>query len=31
MFWYSELGGVKTVAGKVVVGAQNIFFAQLVE
>lgn len=29
MFWYTELGGVETVAGASVVGAQNIFFAQL--
>lgn len=29
MFWYTELGGVEMVAGQQVVGAQNIFFAQL--
>lgn len=26
MFWYTELGGVETVAGQTVVGAQKIFF-----
>ena len=31
MFWYTELGGVETVAGNVVVGAQKIFFAQLAD
>lgn len=31
MFWYTELGGVETVAGQTVVGAQNIFFAQLAD
>ncbi|MGL6113926.1 MAG: PTS transporter subunit EIIC [Cetobacterium sp.] len=31
LFWYTELGGVATVAGKSVVGAQNIFFAQLAD
>lgn len=31
MFWYTELGGVETVAGAQVVGAQNIFFAQLAD
>ena len=31
MFWMTELGGVATVAGKQVVGAQNIFFAQLAD
>ncbi|MDO4679819.1 MAG: PTS transporter subunit EIIC [Aerococcus sp.] len=31
MFWYTSLGGVETVAGKTVVGAQNIFFAQLAD
>lgn len=31
MFWYTELGGVETVAGSQVVGAQNIFFAQLAD
>ena len=31
MFWYTALGGTATVAGKHVVGAQNIFFAQLAD
>lgn len=31
MFWYTELGGVATVAGKEVVGAQKIFFAELAD
>ncbi|MFD3158041.1 PTS transporter subunit EIIC [Haloimpatiens sp. FM7330] len=31
LFWYTELGGVANVAGKTVVGAQNIFFAQLAD
>ena len=31
MFWYTELGGTAVVAGKTVVGAQNIFFAQLAD
>ena len=31
LFWYTELGGVATVAGKQIVGAQNIFFAQLAD
>jgi len=31
MFWYTELGGVELVAGAEVVGAQNIFFAQLAD
>ena len=31
MFWYTELGGVEKVAGKEVVGAQKIFFAQLAD
>ena len=31
MFWYTELGGVETVAGVSVVGAQKIFFAQLAD
>ena len=31
MFWYTALGGTATVAGKEVVGAQNIFFAQLAD
>ena len=31
MFWLTELGGVANVAGETVVGAQNIFFAQLAD
>ncbi|MEF3121214.1 PTS transporter subunit EIIC [Kocuria flava] len=31
MFWYTPLGGVETVAGNQVVGAQSIFFAQLAD
>ncbi|MDZ4956960.1 PTS glucose transporter subunit IIB, partial [Clostridium perfringens] len=31
LFWYTELGGVETVAGQTVIGAQNIFFAQLAD
>jgi len=31
LFWYTELGGVADVAGQTVVGAQNIFFAQLAD
>lgn len=31
MFWYTALGGTAEVAGKTVVGAQNIFFAQLAD
>lgn len=31
MFWYTELGGVETVAGVAVAGAQKIFFAQLAD
>lgn len=31
MFWYTELGGVAEVAGKTVVGAQPIFFAELAD
>ena len=31
LFWYTELGGIETVAGQAVVGAQNIFFAQLAD
>ncbi len=31
MFWYTALGGVETVAGITVEGAQNIFFAQLAD
>lgn len=31
MFWYTELGGTAVVAGKSIVGAQNIFFAELAD
>lgn len=31
LFWYTELGGVEIVNGVSVVGAQNIFFAQLAD
>ena len=31
LFWMTELGGVANVAGETVVGAQNIFFAQLAD
>lgn len=31
LFWYTSLGGSEMVAGKMVVGAQNIFFAQLAD
>lgn len=31
MFWYTALGGTEIVAGANVVGAQNIFFAQLAD
>ena len=31
LFWYTSLGGVEEVAGKSIVGAQNIFFAQLAD
>ncbi|WP_300381148.1 PTS transporter subunit EIIC [Clostridium sp.] len=31
LFWYSELGGVANIAGETIVGAQNIFFAQLAD
>ena len=31
LFWYTELGGIATVAGQTVTGAQNIFFAQLAD
>lgn len=31
MFWYTELGGTEIVNGVQVVGAQNIFFAQLAD
>ncbi|MDF2999914.1 MAG: hypothetical protein K0Q48_33 [Bacillota bacterium] len=31
MFWYTELGGVATVAGQHIAGAQKIFFAQLAD
>lgn len=29
LFWYTDLGGTAEVGGKIVSGAQNIFFAQL--
>jgi len=31
IFWWTELGGVETVAGASVAGAQNIFFAQMAD
>lgn len=31
LFWYTELGGIATVAGETITGAQNIFFAQLAD
>ena len=31
IFWYTELGGVEQVAGEMMIGAQNIFFAQLAD
>lgn len=31
LFWYTELGGTAQVAEKTIVGAQNIFFAQLAD
>ena len=31
MFWYTALGGVETVAGQAIEGAQKIFFAQLAD
>ena len=31
LFWLTELGGVADVAGKTIVGAQNIFFAQIAD
>ncbi len=31
LFWYTELGGIAQVAGNEVIGAQNIFFAQLAD
>lgn len=31
MFWYTELGGTAVVAGSSIVGAQNIFFAELAD
>ncbi len=31
LFWFTELGGVETVNGIQVVGAQNIFFAQIAD
>lgn len=31
LFWYTSLGGSETVAGELVSGAQNIYFAQLAD
>ncbi|WP_028125512.1 PTS transporter subunit EIIC [Eremococcus coleocola] len=31
LFWYTSLGGSEEVAGKMIEGAQNIFFAQLAD
>lgn len=31
LFWYTELGGVQEVAGKMIAGGQKIFFAQLAD
>jgi len=31
LFWYTELGGIETIAGQTIAGAQNIFFAQLAD
>lgn len=31
LFWYTELGGTAQVAGETIIGAQNIFFAQLAD
>lgn len=31
LFWYTPLGGTEIVAGKEIVGAQSIFFAQLAD
>lgn len=31
LFWYTSLGGVETVAGQSIDGAQNIYFAQLAD
>lgn len=31
LFWYTSLGGVETVAGEAISGAQNIYFAQLAD
>ncbi len=31
LFWYTSLGGTEIVAGETIVGAQNIFFAQLAD
>ena len=31
MFWYTQLGGTEVVAGKTIVGAQKIFFAELAD
>lgn len=31
LFWYTELGGTAVIAGQEIVGAQNIFFAELAD
>ena len=31
LFWYTSLGGSETVAGELISGAQNIYFAQLAD
>ena len=31
LFWYTELGGIETIAGQQIAGAQNIFFAELAD
>ena len=31
LFWYTSLGGIETVAGETISGAQNIYFAQLAD
>ena len=31
LFWYTQLGGYEEVAGKMIAGGQNIFFAQLAD
>ena len=31
LFWYTQLGGYQEVAGKMIAGGQNIFFAQLAD